>query len=91
MEVIYTPRAYQDLAYWKKSGNKTIQKKITTLINAIQENPFEGIGKPEPLKHELAGAWSRRITQEHRLVYEINEQNQIVILNILSMRGHYTK
>jgi toxin YoeB len=89
MEVIFSPKAIEDLKYWKKSGNKIIQKKITTLIDAIQENPYEGIGKPEPLKYNLSGAWSRRITQEHRLVYEVNESNQIVILDILSLRGHY--
>lgn len=89
MEVIFSPRALDDLNYWKKSGNKIIQKKIEKLLEAIQENPFEGIGKPEPLKYNLSGAWSRRITQEHRLVYEINELNQIVILDILSLKGHY--
>ncbi len=89
MEVIYSPRAIEDLKYWKKSGNKSVQNKITKLINAIQENPYEGIGKPEPLKYNLSGAWSRRITQEHRLVYEINDQNQLIALNILSLKGHY--
>ena len=89
MEVIYSPKAVEDLKYWKKSGNKAVQKKITDLINAIQQNPYEGIGKPEPLKHNLSGAWSRRINREHRLVYEINERNEIVILDILSLKGHY--
>lgn len=89
MEVVYTPKAIEDLNYWKKSGNKIIQKRITNLINAIQENPYEGIGKPEPLKYNLSGAWSRRINQEHRLIYEINERNELVILDILSLRGHY--
>lgn len=55
MEVIFTPQAREDLKFWKQSGNKTIQKKIEQLIVAIQENPFEGIGKPEPLKYELSG------------------------------------
>jgi toxin YoeB len=89
MEVIYSPKAVEDLKYWKRSGNKIIQKKITGLIEAIQQNPYEGIGKPEPLKHNLSGAWSRRINHEHRLVYEINERNEIVILDILSLKGHY--
>jgi len=89
MEIIFSPRALDDLKYWRKSGNKIIQKKIEKLLEAIQETPYEGIGKPEPLKHDLSGAWSRRITQEHRLVYEINEKNEIVILNILSLKGHY--
>ena len=52
MEVIYAPKAIEHLNYWKKSGNKAIQKKIQQLILAIQENPFEGIGKPEPLKYD---------------------------------------
>ena len=84
MEVIYSPKAVEDLKYWKRTGNKTIQKKITNLIEAIQKDPYEGIGKPEPLKYNLSGAWSRRINQEHRLVYEINDKNEIVILDILS-------
>ena len=55
MEIIYTPRAIEDLEYWRKSGNKLIQKKISALIEAIELNPFAGIGKPEPLKHNLTG------------------------------------
>jgi len=89
MEIIFSPRAVEDLKYWSRSGNKVIQNKIQKLLKAIQENPFEGIGKPEPLKYNLSGAWSRRITSEHRLVYEINELNQIIILNVLSLKGHY--
>ena len=89
MEIIFSPRAAEDLKYWKKSGNRTIQIKIEKLLDAIQENPYKGIGKPEPLKHILSGAWSRRITQEHRLVYEVNDKNEIVTLDILSLKGHY--
>jgi toxin YoeB len=59
------------------------------LIEAIELNPFAGIGKPEPLKHNLAGSWSRRINREHRLVYEISSENEIIILEIQSLRGHY--
>jgi toxin YoeB len=89
VEVIYSPKAVSDLMFWKKSGNRSIQKKIEHLILAIQESPFTGIGKPEPLKHELSGSWSRRINQEHRIIYEIHDNNTIVILEILSLRGHY--
>jgi toxin YoeB len=89
MEVIYSPKAAEDLKYWKKTGNRAVQKKITTLIEAIQVNPYEGIGKPEPLRYNLAGAWSRRINYEHRLVYEINDRNELLILDILSLKGHY--
>lgn len=89
MEMIFSPEAIEDLNYWKKSGNKAVQKKIEVLLVAIQENPYEGIGKPEPLKYNLSGVWSRRITQEHRLIYEVTDKNEIIILNILSLKGHY--
>lgn len=77
------------MQFWIRSGNKAIQKKIQEIIDAIQEKPYEGIGKPEQLKHQLAGRWSRRINQEHRIIYRISDQNQIYILNILSLKGHY--
>ena len=70
---------------WIKTGNKSISKKIVQLIEAIKENPFEGIGKPEPLKHQLTGYWSRIINKEHRLVYEVSKN----IVFILSAKGHY--
>jgi len=89
VEVVYTPKAIEDLKYWKKSGNRIIQTKIQKLIFAIHETPYDGIGKPEQLKHELSGRWSRRINNEHRLIYKINERNEIIILNILSLKGHY--
>nr|WP_109012702.1 Txe/YoeB family addiction module toxin [Nostoc commune] len=65
--------------------DKKIHRKIITLINDIVRQPFTGLGKPEPLKHELSGYWSRRITDEHRLVYEVTETEII----ILSCRFHY--
>jgi len=89
MEIIYSPKAIRDLIFWKKSGNRQIQKKIEQLILAIQEDPFQGIGKPEPLKYELSGSWSRRINEEHRIIYEIHDDNTLVILEIQSLKGHY--
>jgi len=89
MEIVYSSRALNDLDFWKKSGNKQAQKKIYELIADIIKHPFEGIGKPEPLKHALTGKWSRRINGEHRLVYEILPNNDIIILSILSLKGHY--
>jgi len=86
MEIIYSDEAQQDIAYWKKSGNKIIQKKIAQLLHAIEENPFEGIGKPEMLKHNLAGLWSRRINQEHRVIYKLSDDKTI---RVYSLRGHY--
>jgi toxin YoeB len=87
--VEFSEKAERDLEFWKKSGNKIILKKISQLIKAIQEDPYTGIGKPEALKHELSGKWSRRIDKEHRLVYEIIDENTIEILSVLSLKGHY--
>ncbi|MGG7035609.1 MAG: Txe/YoeB family addiction module toxin [Flavobacterium sp.] len=89
MEIIFTPKAKQDLEFWVKSGNKKIIKKIAQLIDDIQLHPFVGIGKPEQLKHQLVGRWSRRIDKEHRIIYRITEEKNIEILNILSLKGHY--
>ena len=89
MEIIFSNKAKKDLEFWSKSGNKSFIKKISELLRAIVENPFEGIGKPEQLKHNLSGVWSRRINQEHRLVYEIVDEKTIEILNIISLKGHY--
>ena len=87
MEVVFTDTAQEDLSYWKKSGNATIQKKITKLIKEISKHPFAGTGKPEPLKYELRGYWSRRINKEHRVVYQIQEEKVIII----SLRYHYRR
>lgn len=85
MEVIFTPKALSDLNDWKKSGNIGVHKKIQELLRSIRESPFEGIGKPEPLKHDLSGKWSRRIDREHRIIYGIDGEK----LNIYSLKGHY--
>lgn len=85
MEVIYRAEALKDISYWKKSGQKTIQAKITRLIEDIKLHPYNGLGKPEALKHQLTGLWSREIDKKNRLIYlVINEE-----LHILSLRGHY--
>jgi toxin YoeB len=85
MEVTITAKAKEDLVFWRKSGNFSIQNKISKLIASTLATPYEGLGKPEPLKYELSGTWSRRINKEHRMVYEV-ENNKIVIL---SLKGHY--
>jgi toxin YoeB len=69
----------------EKTGNKAILKKIDKLTDAILENPYAGIGKPEGLKHNLAGKWSRRITNGHRYIYQVEGQT----LFIFSLKGHY--
>jgi toxin YoeB len=85
MEVVFTPKALSQLNDWKKSGNVAIQKKIEELLRSIREKPFEGIGKPEPLKHELSGKWSRRINNEHRIIYSVDNDT----VNVYSLKGHY--
>lgn len=89
MEIIFSEKAQKDREYWIKSGNKVVMKKISTLIKDIQLHPFEGIGKPEPLKYQLSGKWSRRINQEHRIIYQVTTENKIEILDIFSLKGHY--
>lgn len=86
MEVDFLDKAIDDIEFWKKSGNKGIQSKIKKLLESICLTPYSGIGKPEPLKHELSGYWSRRITDEHRLVYIVSENR----IKVISMRFHYT-
>ena len=85
MEVKFSPQALNDLAHWKRSGNKKAPQKITELTNSILKDPFNGVGKPEPLKYKMAGLWSRRITWEDRYVYEV--QDQLIIVHPL--KGHY--
>ena len=79
------PQAIEDLTFWKKSGNIQAQNKITLLLKSIVENPYEGIGTPEALKYELTGKWSRRINKEHRIVYDVCDNNT----NIYQLRFHY--
>ena len=75
--------------YFTQSGNKAILNKIKTLLEDIAAHPYTGIGKPEPLKYELAGKWSRRINAEHRIVYSVHDD--IIEVYIFSMRYHYSK
>jgi len=84
MDVKFTERAFEDFSYWLKNDRRKI-KRILELIKDIQKHSFEGIGKPEALKYNLQGYYSRRINQEHRLIYEI-EVNELVII---SCRYHY--
>ena len=86
MKLIFSQIAWEDYLSWQKEDKK-ILRKINDLIKSIQSNPYEGIGKPEPLKYDLAGFWSRRIDLEHRLVYKVEGDN----LYIYSCRYHYDK
>lgn len=89
MQIEFSNKAKADLNFWIKSGNKSLLNKIYSLINDIQLHPYEGVGKPEPLKYNLSGYWSRRINQEHRIIYEIIDENTVNILSIISLKGHY--
>lgn len=80
----WTEDAWNDYEYWQKTSKEKV-KQIHKLIKAIKREPFGGIGKPEPLKHDLAGYWSRRIDQEHRLVYAVQEDAIIIV----QCRFHY--
>lgn len=85
MEIELTSDANDDLSYWKKTGNQAILKRIRLLTESILETPLSGIGKPEPLKHNLSGKWSRRIDKSNRYVYEVKEN----IVYVFSLKGHY--
>ena len=82
------PTAEKDLSKHKKSGNKATQLKIIKILNELTEHPYSGTGKPELLKYELQGYWSRRINQKDRLVYKVQEN--IVTVFVLSAWGHYS-
>lgn len=84
MKLRFTESAARDLTFWKET-NPNVVARIKSLIESIQATPFVGIGKPEPLKHDLAGYWSRRINREHRLVYRIDRDEIVVI----QCRFHY--
>ena len=84
MKLIFAENAWEDYLYWQKTDKKLL-KRINLLIREITRDPFEGIGKPEPLKHAWSGYWSRRINDEHRVVYKIDHDS----LLILQLRFHY--
>jgi len=81
----FSNQAQNDIDFHKKAGNKNVLKKLLLLLNELAEHPARGTGKPEQLKHQLSGLWSRRINKEHRLIYEIIE-NRVLIH---SLKGHY--
>lgn len=87
MEIVLLEQAERDLAYWKRFGNKQIMNRITALLKDIALHPYTGIGKPEALKYQLGGYWSRRINSEHRIIYAVHEE--VVTVYVLAMRYHY--
>ncbi|MCD4676046.1 MAG: Txe/YoeB family addiction module toxin [Desulfobacula sp.] len=84
MRLIFSENAWKDYLYWQKTDKKKL-KRINSLIKDIQQNKYEGLGKPEPLKHNLSGYWSRRINNEHRIVYKIDTN----AIQIAQLRYHY--
>lgn len=84
MRLLWEDRAWEDYLYWQTQGKKTL-KRINLIIKDIQRTPFEGIGKPEPLKENLSGLWSRRIDETNRIVYFV--ENEMVY--IISCKNHY--
>lgn len=89
MELKFTPDAKKDLEWWKQHGDAASKRKIQQLLTEMEEHPRTGTGKPELLSGDLSGVWSRRINQEHRILYEIHD-NVLVVL-VLSMKYHYKK
>jgi len=84
MNLLFFSKAWDDYLYWQQTDKKVL-KKINDLIKEVSRNPYEGTGKPEPLKHAYAGYWSRRITDEHRMMYKVEGTT----LKIVQLRYHY--
>jgi len=84
MKLIFSEQAWDDYLYWQKIDKKLLER-INTIIKDISRSPFEGIGKPEPLKNALSGYWSRRINDEHRIVYKVSDGSMF----IAQLRFHY--
>ena len=84
MKLVFADEAWDDYLYWQKQDRKMVER-INKLIQEVKRDPFSGVGKPEPLKHALAGFWSRRISDEHRMVYRVQADS----LLIAQLRYHY--
>ena len=86
MRISFTPQAWEDYLFWSETDKKTVRA-VNALLKSVTRTPYEGDGKPEPLRHELAGFWSRRITAEHRLVYCVQDDEIVVA----QCRYHYDR
>ena len=87
MEIDFTKTALSDLNKLKKSGIPTVQKKLSRILEDFKVGPYIGIGNPEPLKHKYSGYWSRELTKKDRLVYSVDELNEII--TVYQLLGHY--
>ena len=88
MRILWSSNAWEDYLHWQQNDQK-IMRSINDLVRDIQRDPFKGLGKPEPLKHALQGYWSRRITQEDRLVYRASGKGNARLIEIIQCRYHY--
>lgn len=84
MRLVFTPRGWEDYTHWASVDRATLRR-VNRLLDDVLRNPFEGVGRPEPLRHAFAGCWSRRITEEHRLIYLVDADDIV----ILQARYHY--
>ena len=84
MRLVFSERAWEDYLYWQET-DRSVLNRINNLIREIQRSPYQGIGRPEALRHRLAGYWSRRITLEHRIVYRVEEDAVLIV----QLRFHY--
>ncbi len=89
MKLLWAENAWEDYLYWQ-GGDRDVLRRINALTNDIRRNPFTGIGKPEPLRGDLAGWWSRRITGDHRIVYRIRGSGDEQRLEIIACRYRYS-
>lgn len=87
-KIAFLPRARKDFDEWKNTDGKTVER-IKEILKDIAEHPYSGIGKPEPLKYNLAGKWSRRINKTDRIIYSVD--GETVLVYIFSLKGHYHK
>ena len=88
-DIKFLPEALEDVQYFKRLNNTTIERKISKLLSELKEHPYEGTGQVEALRYGLTGKWSRRINKEHRLIYRVDETEKVVF--VYSLRGHYLR
>lgn len=89
MNITFTPKGWEDFSYWLQTDIE-VASKVVSLIKEITRDPFKGVGKPEPLRGNLAGFWSRRITGEHRIVYTVSGKSPNQMVTIVQVRFHYS-
>lgn len=89
MKLVFSDQAWEDYLWWQSAGDGKGLERVNEIIKATRRSPFEGIAKPEPLKGDLSGWWSRRITNEHRIVYRLSGKGESQALEIAQLRYHY--